>query len=347
MSGETTLKPDTHVAYFIGGQPCHKDGRPISQIVHTVQRVALDQNLFVDRSFSNKPREGYRDYHHKMSTYADIISAPAFSVSSENSPRRFIAIKSASEESVFVYHDTASSRAGISAISRKLEIARVAIFGLGGTGSYILDLIAKTPVRRIDLYDGDRFYSHNAFRAPGAASLDELEEQLFKVEYFARKYSAMRKEVVPHPFFINSDREEEIDGISFAFVSMDSGDTKRWLLETLEHRGVPYIDCGVGVEEVDGGLTGQVRTTTGLPGKTAHIWEKGAISFADPLEDAAYTRNIQIADLNALNAVLAVIKFKKILGFDLDFEDETHSIYPIDGNVLINAYSGHGEDDAP
>ena len=70
---------------------------------------------------------------------------------------------------VFHYLDTASSRAEIRVASAKLAIERLAIVGIGGTGSYVLDLIAKTPVREIHLYDGDVFLNHNGFRAPGAS----------------------------------------------------------------------------------------------------------------------------------------------------------------------------------
>ena len=164
MSGQTVLPPDNHVLHFIGGQPCHKNGQPIQQLIHAVGANQLDTDLIVDRSFSNKPPEGYRDYHHKMTTYADIISGPAFSIDPANTPKQFVAIKSGGEDSVFNYHDTASSRAGIKALTRKLEYGRIAIIGLGGTGSYILDLVAKTPARQIDLYDADKFFSHNAFR---------------------------------------------------------------------------------------------------------------------------------------------------------------------------------------
>lgn len=172
LSGETVRAPDTHVVHFIGDHPCHKNGTPIEQLVHSVGPNQIDQDLNVDRSFSNKPLEDYRDYYEKMSTYANIISGPASSIDPANNAKQFIAIKSAEEESIFHYHDTASSRAGIKALTRSLECERIALIGLGGTGSYILDLVAKTPVRQIDLYDADKFYSHNAFRAPGAASLE-------------------------------------------------------------------------------------------------------------------------------------------------------------------------------
>ena len=78
------------------------------------------------------------------------------------------------------------------AISAKLAPLRIAIVGLGGTGSYVLDLVAKTSVREIHLFDDDLFLQHNAFRAPGAASLDDLRRQLTKVQYLHDLYSKMR-----------------------------------------------------------------------------------------------------------------------------------------------------------
>jgi tRNA A37 threonylcarbamoyladenosine dehydratase len=47
----------------------------------------------------------------------------------------------------------AASRAGITAISARLSMFRIAIVGLGGTGSYVLDLVAKSAVREIHLFD--------------------------------------------------------------------------------------------------------------------------------------------------------------------------------------------------
>ncbi|MGB7493085.1 MAG: hypothetical protein WBW05_01660, partial [Candidatus Acidiferrum sp.] len=52
--------------------------------------------------------------------------------------------------------------------------------------------------------------------------------------------------------------------------------------------------------------------------------------------DDDYNRNIQIADLNALNAALAVIKWKKLFGFYRDLKFEHHSQFSIDTNLLLN-----------
>lgn len=88
-------------------------------------------------------------------------------------------------DGVFVYLDTSSSRAGITARNQLLELSKVAaIVGLGGTGTSNLDLLTKTPIRNIHLYDADTFSSHNAFRAPGAASVDDMAAQITKVGYY-------------------------------------------------------------------------------------------------------------------------------------------------------------------
>ena len=61
------------------------------------------------------------------------------------------------QKRIFRYPDMATTRAGIGAATEKLLSDRVAIIGLGGTGSYILDLLAKSPINEIHIFDGDVF----------------------------------------------------------------------------------------------------------------------------------------------------------------------------------------------
>lgn len=110
--------------------------------------------------------QGYPDYFAKMSTYATILSGPAAVLQPGISPKIFRTPDETEMDSVFNYIDTASDRAGIGKLSEKLEGEIVSIIGTGGTGSYIIDLVSKTPVREIRLFDADEFLQHNAFRAP-------------------------------------------------------------------------------------------------------------------------------------------------------------------------------------
>src|SRR5437016_46394 len=66
-----------------------------------------------------------------------------------------IAAEPEDDETVFNYIDTASSRAEIDLVTKRLAVRKLAIVGLGGTGSYVLDLIAKTPAKEIHLFEGD------------------------------------------------------------------------------------------------------------------------------------------------------------------------------------------------
>ncbi|MGW6500276.1 hypothetical protein [Nonomuraea angiospora] len=64
--------------------------------------------------------------------------------------------------------------------------------------------------------------------------------------------------------------------------------------------------------------------------------DRRRISFADDAGDNPYATNIQIADLNMVNAAFAAHWWKKPCGFYLDLEEEHSSVYQIDGNALIN-----------
>jgi hypothetical protein len=201
----------------------------------------------------------------------------------------------------------------------------VAIVGLGGSGAYVLDLLAKTPIREIHLFDGDVFSQHNAFRAPGAASLAQLQAAPMKVDYFARIYGEMRNGLVPVAEYLDGDTADRLATMDFVFLCLDRNGSKRALVAALETYGIAFIDVGMGVEEADAGLIGVLRVTTSAPGMRRHVWDQGRIPFAEPGPQDLYARNIQIADLNALNAALAVLRWKKLRGFYADFEREHFS----------------------
>ena len=164
LAGNATARPGTHVAMFVGEMPCNSAGHPLPRTAISSEPQDLGDGLVINHTFSRKPADGYPDYYEKMITYLALISAPAQTLDPSATARTFRVIENTAPESVFRYAETASSRAGISAITKKLQSGPVAIIGLGGTGGYILDYLAKTPIKEIHLFDGDRFLQHNAFR---------------------------------------------------------------------------------------------------------------------------------------------------------------------------------------
>jgi hypothetical protein len=333
LAGGETARPDTHVINFIGAFPCHRDGSPIEQLRHQSGEQVLAPGIVVDHSFSNKPPQGYTDYYEKVTTYVRIISSPAEALEVSATARTFAAPGEDEDDPVFEYADTNSSRAEITAISAKLRGLAVAIVGLGGTGAYVLDQVAKTPVREIHLFDGDTHQNHNAFRAPGAASRDDLQQTPFKTDYFKAIYSRMHKRIQTHPVLIDGDNVDLLSSMDFVFVCVDKGDARRLIFDRLEASRVSFIDVGMGVHAVDGKLRGIVRATCSTPTMRGHV--QGRVPFDQGVE-GEYGTNIQIADLNMLNAALAVIKWKKIYGVYDDLGNEHHSTYTIDVNMLLS-----------
>ncbi|MEQ8353981.1 MAG: ThiF family adenylyltransferase [Kiloniellaceae bacterium] len=336
LNGDETIKPKNHIAFFDGEHPCDRSGNKLRVLEHSSGRKDLGNGLVVHHSFSAKPNDGigYRDYYHKMTTYAELISSPARAIDSDVSARTHIVVDCDDIDTPFNYVDSASTRAGIAAITGKLQLDKVGIIGLGGSGSYVLDLIAKTPVREIHLFDGDEFLQHNAFRSPAAPSLETLRKKLKKVEYFAAQYAPMRNGIIQHAEHIDEENLYLLDGMNFAFICIDDGEAKKPIAEALERSEVPFVDVGMGIYETEGSLGGVLRVTTSIPSQRDHF--RRHVSFESRVDDDEYSQNIQIADLNALNAALAVIKWKKLFGFYSDFANEYSCHYTIDGNVITN-----------
>lgn len=336
LAGDNTRKPECHVMHWDGEYPCKANGIPLNEIRHVTQHIDFGHGITAEHSFSSKPGpEGYPDYFAKMSTYATILAGPAAVLQSGISPKIFRAPDETELESVFNYIDTASDRVGIGKLSEKLEGEVISIIGTGGTGSYIIDLVSKTPVREIRLFDADEFLQHNAFRAPGAPSLEELRNAPLKVDYFKSIYDRMHRNIVANRVGLNGSNLELLNGTTFAFICIDSGEEKIAIIQKLEFLNIPFIDVGMGLELVNGSLGGILRVTSSTPDKREHV-HSGRISFAGIGQDDLYSSNIQVADLNALNATLAVIKWKKIRGFYSDLENEHHCTYTTDGNMLLN-----------
>jgi hypothetical protein len=334
MLADQTQRPSTHVIRFAGSYPCTNTGAPIEAMRNQSRREQLGPGLFVDHAFSSKPKVGYyADYYEKVRTYADIMVGFAQAIDPGASPLFVRPSVGTDDETPFRYIDTASSRAGISMLTSKLQTSKVAIVGLGGTGSYVLDLIAKTPIDEIHLFDGDKFFQHNAFRAPGAASAEELENAAFKVDYFSSIYSRMHRGIIAHPTFVDRADLELLQSMEFVFICMDSGPAKLMLIEALHDAGRTFIDVGMGIELADVVLTGIARVTTSAPGHRDHV--KDCVSFADNAADNLYARNIQIAEMNALNAALAVIQWKKLRGFYFDPTPSFNTTYVISTNKLL------------
>lgn len=330
LSGNKTKKPDNHVIHFSGEYPCDKNGNKITAIEHATINQKYGGTT-CNYSFSNKPSSGYKDYYEKFTNYINIISSHAKSLNPNVITNTFM-IPTSCDSGVFEYYDTNSARAGISEINKKVSNQKVGIVGLGGTGSYILDLMAKTEVKEIHLFDGDKFYSHNAFRAPGAPNKTILNKQKYKTSYFKGIYKNMHNGIKSHNKYISKNNVENfLKTLDFVFICIDNGLAKKIIINTLNKHNIKYIDCGIDVNIVEQHLIGTVKNTLITDGVNDSLVNR--ISF-DEINDDNYSSNIQIAELNAISANFAVIAWKKINGIYLDSTFKRNLVYDTnDGEI--------------
>lgn len=332
-NGEQTIEPGRHEVWVVGGVPHDHQGNKIGIIADEDRHDYGDGLIAVCRLSGKLHNQMPANYYEKISNYVGILGRYARAIDPSATHKNYPVRETAAVESVYRYHDAASSRSGISAITGKLKLGKVGIVGLGGTGSYILDLIAKTPINEIHLFDDDVFYAHNAFRAPGAASLEEVKESPHKVEYFAAKYDSFRRNIVPHPIRVTEDNIEEIQSMDFIFLTMDAGPVKQTIIEHIKKWKIPFVDCGMGIQRQENSLRGIVRVTTGTKDHYDHLLRR--ISYAD-VNANEYDWNIQTADLNMLNAAMAVLKWKKLFGYYVDDKSEFNSTFTVARNQIQN-----------
>jgi hypothetical protein len=313
---EVRVKQTDHQVFFAGSVPHGLDAKPIPNLGGGTTQIALSEaskDVVVQRSFSNKPKgaDGFKDFFDKIESYVTIISGPAIELHQAN-PYTFRAVKEVIADPVFKFHDTLTSRAQIGDLAVKFKDDVIAVIGLGGTGAYVLDFVVKTPVKEVRAFDLDSYHVHNAYRSPGRLDPMELGKQ--KAEVYRARYENFRHGLLVTPKFIDASCTEELNGVTFAFVCVDKGTSRAGIFETLISKGIPFIDVGMGLNRKYGPLGGMLRATYYSAQDARKMRDKGLADIADNPDDL-YRANIQISELNALNACLAVVRFKQLRGF--------------------------------
>lgn len=320
-------KPDDHQIFFCGSAPHNMDGTPIPNLGGGPVQVALKRtDVVVQRSFSNKPPEGFSNFFDKIESYVRIISGPAMELHGAN-PYTFRVDEEVVGDTVFKFWDSLSSRAEIGDLSAKLKDEIVAIIGLGGTGAYILDFMVKTPVQEIRAFDLDWFHVHNAYRSPGRL-LDEGELGQRKADVYRGRYENFRHGLKIEALHVDETSGELLDGVTFAFVAVDKGSSRAGIFDLLIAKKIPFIDVGMGLDRKRTALGGMMRATYYPIERASELRANGLAELVDHPDDE-YNANVQIGELNALNAAIAVAKYKKLKGFYVDDDGAYNTIFQI------------------
>jgi len=332
---ERVIQED-HQIFFAGSPPCNLDGTPIPNLGGGATQLVLSdacKDIVVQRSFSNKPRETgkFQDFFEKIESYVGQISGPAIHLHGAT-PYTFRAVEAKETASIFKVRDTLTSRAEISDLSAKFANEDVAVIGLGGTGSYLLDFLVKTPIPKIRAFDLDLFYVHNAFRSPGAISDEEFGKP--KAEVYQTRHDNFRNGLTVSRKFIDESSGDDLAGVTFAFVCVDKGTSRKGIFDLLLAKAIPFIDVGMGLSRQNGPLTGLLRVTYYSKENGESVRQMKLADEADDPNDI-YRTNVQIGELNALNACLAVIKFKQLRGFYLEADSPFHLLFDLSDLKIV------------
>ena len=324
------VQQNDHQIYFSGSVPYGLDGQPIPNLgggSHKISLAAVHEDVLVQRSFSNKPKVSgkFADHFEKVESYVAIISGPAIERYEAN-PYTFRSDQTTVDDPIFKFRDTLTSRAGIAELNAGFEGQKIAIIGLGGTGSFVLDYAVKARIPQVVGFDGDNFHVHNAYLSPGKLEEEELGRS--KAEVYQQRYEHFRHGLALKKVYIDGSSAAEFQGVTFAFVCVDKGSAREEIFDLLIELNIPFIDVGMGLKRKGGAINGMMRTTFFHPDNAKALKEKGLAELSDAA-DNLYRENIQIAELNALNACIAMIHYKQLCGFYRADSDALHILFEI------------------
>lgn len=307
INNDTVVVGD-HTMYFIGEVPFDKNGAPI-KMYNCQQPISklFGSGYTPAHMFSSKPDESiYRDFHKKVHHYVELISQDQWKQKQKGT------LQIIDTPSIHRFSNERITSEGIAHIHSKLELNKVVIIGLGGTGSYILDSISKFPIKNILLIDGDVMEEHNTFRAPGIANVEEIGSN--KAQVYCDRYSEMRNGITALPEFLKPNKYHLLDDADYIFLAIDGGQDKMDIIKYLEASNKKFIACGIGVSKShdDQSLFANLDAFMIAPGESYELIKD--ISCSNDA-DNVYSTNIQTCELNSMNAAQAIILFKKHIGY--------------------------------
>ena len=307
----------THAAMLggvIGGKACHANGDPVGNVIWTDNAHECVISIKLDSG-------NYADAWHALLSYSSIVAAAA-QAGGEQEPQPV--------DRVFQFEILGENTPDIKEWKDKASGQKIGIVGLGGVGLWLLDLMSKTDVSEIRIWDGDNIEGRNLVRAPGWAGQDAIGKN--KAAYFGQLYSKFRTGISICPEYLDPDSPSDLfDGLDFVFIAIDRSYTRGTLCERLEEAGVSFVDVGMGIERRHGEVRGSLQVF--FSGRDPGRWRIGIPTIVGAGEHEYHV--LQLADLAALNASLAVGVWRRHIEQYAEDSEEWLVRYLVESNTVL------------
>jgi len=223
-----------------------------------------------------------------------------------------------------------------------LKSARVALIGVGGSGSHVVQQLAHVGIGTIVIFDADKAETSNLNRTIGTRRIHVLlrSRKVRISKRFARRISSKTK-VIAYP--LRWQRKAEVLRTCDIIISCVDSLQSRRELEVLARRFmIPLLDVGMTVSENGKKFSISGQFILSSPGD-ACMWCLGFLTDANLAEEAnkygAAGHNPQVVWPNGVLASTAVGFCVRILCpwcEDRDIHDSKYLNYDGDNGTLIN-----------
>ncbi len=322
LAENMTRPPGDHTVWWTGQIPHRISGESMETYLicgKWDEGYDLGEGITAYSQWSRKPKSGentrgYSNYQEKIETYVQEVGGEA----EAKSPGILEAARAGWDPEIesntrFKYLDTSTYRYGTRGIERRIEDEIVAVIGVGGSGSYLVDILAKTNIKELYLYDDDVMEQHNAFRIAGAARIEELGGVKSKVAWHQERYAAVREEgIYVRKQRINDETLCELGKFTTVFIAVDCLMSRRKIQYKCNELGILHISVGIGLEiEGDNNdqLGGMVKIEIQFKAKRPGGAENDSQENRGEEIRQIYG-NVQTVELNMLGAALAITEWK-------------------------------------
>lgn len=333
----TTTRPLDHTVWWTGATPYTASGDSMRDYLCCNRWDAgrdIGEGITVYQQWSRKLRgqsgvRAYLSYEEKVITYVNEVAShaeaqkPGIRAALATSAPMDIEIAA----SRFAYVDPNPYRNGTRGIEQRIEDEIVAVVGVGGTGSYLVDILAKTNISELHLYDADVIDVPNAFRIAGAVRIGELGGATRKVHWHESRYGVVRtRGLHAHDVQMDSKNADCLAPCTTVFIAVDNLPTRRMLQGICQRMGKRHFAVGIGLE-IEGEGNDQIGGMVKIEKNYApQAPGSGGDEVVDQLHGDVdvYDSNIQTSETNMLGAALAIVEWKAAIGFYRSERERKH-----------------------